>query len=78
VLRCIRGTTLTGNHGTFETNRRSTTAGTLFRLRRGGISDMLAPSSLLRTGIGAGLILAATLLGWAATRRRQQAPRTEA
>ena len=28
--------------------------------------------------IGAGLILAATLLGWAATRRRQQAPRTEA
>jgi hypothetical protein len=28
--------------------------------------------------IGAGLILAATLLGWAATRRRQQAPRREA
>ena len=28
--------------------------------------------------IGACLILAATLLGWAATRRRQQAPRTEA
>ena len=28
--------------------------------------------------IGAGLILAATLLGWAATRRRQQAPRMEA
>ena len=28
--------------------------------------------------IGAGLILAATLLGWAATRRRHQAPRTEA
>ncbi len=28
--------------------------------------------------IGAGLILAATLLGWAATRRRRQAPRTEA
>ena len=28
--------------------------------------------------IGAGLILAATLLGWAATRRRQQAPRTQA
>ena len=28
--------------------------------------------------IGAGLILAATLLGWAATRRRQQAPRAEA
>jgi len=28
--------------------------------------------------IGAGLILAATLLGWAAARRRQQAPRTEA
>jgi hypothetical protein len=27
--------------------------------------------------IGAGLILAATLLGWAASRRRQQAPRTE-
>ena len=28
--------------------------------------------------IGAGLILAATLLGWAAARRRRQAPRTEA
>ena len=28
--------------------------------------------------IGAGLILVATLLGWAATRRRQQAPRREA
>jgi hypothetical protein len=28
--------------------------------------------------IGAALILAATLLGWAATRRRQQALRTEA
>jgi hypothetical protein len=28
--------------------------------------------------IGAGLILVATLLGWAATRRRHQAPRTEA
>jgi len=28
--------------------------------------------------IGAGLILAATLLGWAVTRRRHQAPRTEA
>jgi hypothetical protein len=28
--------------------------------------------------IGAGLILAATLLGWAATRRRQQAPRRKA
>jgi hypothetical protein len=28
--------------------------------------------------IGAGLILTATLLGWAATRRRQQAPRADA
>jgi len=51
ALRCIRGTTRTGNHGTFKTDRRSTTAGTLFRLCRGGLSDMLAPSSLLRTGL---------------------------
>jgi hypothetical protein len=45
------GPTLTGNRGTFETSRRSTTAGTLFRLCRGGLSEMLAPSSLLRTGL---------------------------
>jgi hypothetical protein len=29
VLRSARGTTLTGNHGTFETNPRSTTAETI-------------------------------------------------
>ena len=55
----------------------NTPSATATRANRGRTKTERRPARNNRE-IGAGLILAATLLGWAATRRRQQAPRREA